>query len=157
MHKLNNHLSHASFAAHGAGCANQWRNVCLVGRQPIAQPCEEEQHSSATIRPPPHNTCVQDLVIGRRSLAQRVAHTSSNWSASGCASLHEAAATIGATVHEPAANSRPPCAASAHALRAISRVEGRRHARRRHGRFATFRSEKLRFDTICIEGSEPWL
>ncbi|KZV36873.1 acyl-CoA-binding domain-containing protein 4-like [Dorcoceras hygrometricum] len=88
----------ASCAAHGAGCANQWRNVCLVGRQSIAQPCEEEQHSSATIRPPPRNTCAQDMVIGRRSLAQRVAHTSSNWSGSGCAYLDEAAATIGATV-----------------------------------------------------------
>ncbi|KZV19378.1 hypothetical protein F511_04239 [Dorcoceras hygrometricum] len=88
----------ASCAAHGAGCANLWRNVCLVGRQPIAQPCEEEQHSIAKIRPPPRNTCAQDLVIGHRSLAQRVAHTSSNWSASGCASLHEAAATIGTTL-----------------------------------------------------------
>ncbi|KZV16196.1 hypothetical protein F511_38629 [Dorcoceras hygrometricum] len=146
----------ASCTAHGTGCANQWRNVCLVGRQPIAQPCEEEQHSSATIRPPPRNTCAQDLVIGRRSLAQRAAHTISNWSASGCASLHEAATTIGATVRE-AANSRPPCAASAHALRAISRAEGRRHARRRRGRFQNFvqsiHNFKIRYNlgSNCID------
>ncbi|KZV37027.1 hypothetical protein F511_15269 [Dorcoceras hygrometricum] len=39
-------------------------------------------HRSNNVRPSPRDTCAQDFVIGRRSLAQWVAHTSSNWSAS---------------------------------------------------------------------------
>ncbi|KZV26905.1 hypothetical protein F511_38356 [Dorcoceras hygrometricum] len=68
-------------------------------------------HRSSNVRPSPRDTCAQDFVIGRRSLAQRVEHTSSNWSAS---------------MEKEAANSRPPCASSAHVARAHACWDGHR-------------------------------
>ncbi|KZV17914.1 hypothetical protein F511_13427 [Dorcoceras hygrometricum] len=68
-------------------------------------------HQSSNVRPSPRDTCAQDFVIGRRSLAQRVAHTSSNWSAS----MREGGDQLSVAMRIQCACARggaPPCAAA---------------------------------------------